>query len=88
MLNNSGKVGLQFGNSAYFLKRLVATSYGLPKPHNDSGSASVNPRHGLNLLPFFFLVFLVDADGIDPQNALKKTIPKMRQRRVQVCRDR
>ena len=47
------------------------------KPDNDTIGAGIYLGYELNLLFFLFVVFLVDADGIYPQDAVEEAISEM-----------
>lgn len=53
----------------YSLKRLVAISFGLPQPNDNTTSHTINHPHRLDLAPPFIKVSLVDADSIYPNDS-------------------
>jgi hypothetical protein len=68
---------LLFGSLAYIDERLIATICPLPKPNNYATSFSIDLRHRLNLLSFFIIASLVDANSIYPYDTFNKAISKM-----------
>ena len=65
-----------FASVAYLFKRSIAIIFIISKPNNHMSSFYIDFCHKQNLIIFFFLICLINADSVDPEKLVNNRDPK------------